>query len=74
MSALAEAELTWEDARAGRPPEGWLYLPEGDSLRLDTPRVLVIDDDLARDERGVPTVAVERGFETAGLNDQMMSV
>jgi hypothetical protein len=68
---LATLGAILEDAQNGRLPEGWIYLPKTDDLRVDTPCMLVTDLDLARDERSIPAVAVEQGFEVEGLDKQM---
>jgi hypothetical protein len=67
---IATLGATLEDAREGRLAQGWLYFPKADELRLDTPCMLVTDPDLPRDDRRVPLVAKEHGFEVEGLDHQ----
>jgi len=59
-----------EDARRGMLPEGWLYLPKVEARRLDTPCLLVTDPDPPRDDRYIPLVAAEQGFDVEGLDSQ----
>jgi hypothetical protein len=59
-----------EEARRGKLPDGWLYRPKTDDMRLDTPCLLVTDPDAPRDGRSVPLVALEHGYEVETLHSE----
>src|SRR5262245_57691562 len=50
---------------------GWVYLPGSDELSLDTPCLLLGDDDpdAEQNERGILLAAVNQGFPREGLDD-----
>jgi hypothetical protein len=54
-------------AGARRLSRGWLYLREG-VISPDLECILVTDDDEELNERGLATVAVQRGFTREGLD------
>jgi hypothetical protein len=49
---------------------GWVYLPKGSEIRLDTPCLIPSDDDPVTDWRGIPVEAVHQGFPEPGLDQQ----
>lgn len=57
-------------ARDRRLSDGWAFLPETEELRSETP-CLFVDDVLGepeRNERGIPLIAIHRGFPREGLD------
>ena len=62
-------------ALQGTLAKGWLYLPEVEALRLDTPCLLVSDAELDLDasDVNVPAIASDSGFPVEGLDSQTLA-